>query len=602
MKRNIITKMLVLPALLGLTTACSDNYLDVAPETSVSTSDVTGNVEVARQAIYGICASMEWGYENSGSGGTGWINTGEAYLNTMCNDALGQDYICGRGITRELGANGVKLQTLANSNYVINNMPWMYCYSIIQQANSILSGIEHAEGTEEERNFRWAQCLTFRAFGYMKLLQWYAPRWEDSNNGERYCVVLRTEPGTGPTPLVTMNTVLEQIYKDIEKANELYDKTSMDRDYKWEPNQSVANGVLARAALIKHDWATAQKAAHDARQGFEIMDNKTMYSGQTVDNNDFMWTQSAHPDDLGYWNWGGWFSCNGAYISAWDRGAGAIDLQLYNQLDEKDARRAMFITPDKLNATSNSNPGKLTEADFWNKTLVGTSLVQMNYGPAAADRKNPNKKWGLTNFVMRYVEYYKDNICTGSFEPLIDSDGTHYGYYTLTTKSSGSSFKLNSQYYVTVWKTPIGAQLKFISTPNYGSMYYPFMRAAEMCLAEAEAAYMNGDMETAKSCLTEINAKRIEGYTCDKSGDALLEEIKLCRRIELWGEGQSWSDFKRWNWPMNRIAWSDTNPGGNWIPICEGEVPTTAGQGWRFSVPAAEWQYNHLIDRTLLSY
>lgn len=70
---------------------------------------------------------------------------------------------------------------------------------------------------------------------------------------------------------------------------------------------------------------------------------------------------------------------------------------------------------------------------------------------------------------------------------------------------------------------------------TYGDSYFPWMRATEMLLTEAEAAYMAGDEPTAKSVIEELNSIRIPGYEAP-SGDALLEDIRLSRRIELWGE------------------------------------------------------------------
>lgn len=127
------------------------------------------------------------------------------------------------------------------------------------------------------------------------------------------------------------------------------------------------------------------------------------------------------------------------------------------------------------------------------------------------------------------------------------------------------------------------------------------MRASEMCLAEAEAAYKNGDETTAKSCLEEINSKRIPGYSCTTSGDALYEEIKLTRRIELWGEGQNFTDFKRWNMPIDRRKWIANDPtSGNWLAERSAYIPTSYMNGWAFQVPKSESDYNPLIDRSLI--
>ena len=103
-------------------------------------------------------------------------------------------------------------------------------------------------------------------------------------------------------------------------------------------------------------------------------------------------------------------------------------------------------------------------------------------------------------------------------------------------------------------------------------------------------------------CL-EINGKRITGYTCNATGEELLKEIQLSRRIELWGEGFGWSDFKRWNLPINRRAWVANDPtSGNWMPERAGVVETTKNHGWMFTLPNSESDYNDQVDRNLLPY
>lgn len=74
-------------------------------------------------------------------------------------------------------------------------------------------------------------------------------------------------------------------------------------------------------------------------------------------------------------------------------------------------------------------------------------------------------------------------------------------------------------------------------------------RSAEMYLIEAEANCHLGNKDTeTQNLLIELNrtSGRNTAYTCTKTGDELLEEVKLYRRIELWGEGFDWFDYKRW--------------------------------------------------------
>lgn len=154
------------------------------------------------------------------------------------------------------------------------------------------------------------------------------------------------------------------------------------------------------------------------------------------------------------------------------------------------------------------------------------------------------------------------------------------------------------QYYTKGTVVPFGGQFKFWSVDFYGSSSFPFMRATEMLLIEAEAACHNGDYATAQNNLEELNENRIEGYTkSTNTGDALLEEVKLNRRIELWGEGFNWFDLKRWGEPINRVSWKENDVDSNNIPASQAiNFAPDYNNGWRWIIPRKETQYNTYID------
>ncbi|AUS04659.1 RagB/SusD family nutrient uptake outer membrane protein [Pseudotamlana carrageenivorans] len=76
---------------------------------------------------------------------------------------------------------------------------------------------------------------------------------------------------------------------------------------------------------------------------------------------------------------------------------------------------------------------------------------------------------------------------------------------------------------------------------------YLYMRIAEMYLLNAETAAKTGDEGTAKTSLKALLDLRMDdtSYIDALSGDALLQEILLQTRIELWGEGKSYLLMKR---------------------------------------------------------
>lgn len=82
----------------------------------------------------------------------------------------------------------------------------------------------------------------------------------------------------------------------------------------------------------------------------------------------------------------------------------------------------------------------------------------------------------------------------------------------------------------------------------------PYMRAAEMYLIEAEALARSGSADDqAADVLYEYVVERDPAYTrSTNTGNALIEEIMIQRRSELWGEGFRFYDLKRTASPLNR--------------------------------------------------
>lgn len=550
----------------GLMASCSSDYLDVKPVTDLGSSVVADNVDGAQVALNGICRAMYDGYSVGAN-----QDIGETYINTVFNDTFGPDYF-GNLTTAYFTATNFNWGAMTNTNTWYTQVLWMYPYNIINQANAIIDGVtDNTAGPQAEKDFIVAQALTLRAHAYIKLLQFYAPRWEDSKNGETYVCVLRLKVSNDDLALSKMSEVLDQIYADLDRAIGLYDGASgISRGYKWAPDKSVAQGLYARAALIKHDWAKAQQMAHDARQGYRPRNATELFEGFVEPMDDDMWCNSnATTDVVGYWSWGVHFACNGRYTQTWQLGTGAIAMDLYRQLDPNDIRRDWFFTPDKLDDVKKwyegyykkTWPYNLTEADFWNK----------NYILSATTRANGNLLMAAAYYSM--YQFYEVNT---------NPDKTDW-YMPYLDTSNG----------IGVRPVFFGSQYKFWGKGGYSAHTYPYMRSAEMVLAEAEAAYMNGDETTAKSCLTELNKLRIPNYSCTTSGDALLKEIQLTRRIELWGEGQNWSDFKRWNLPMVRNPWIEGNVNsGNCPATYKVNFAPSDFDGWRWGLSRTESDYN----------
>lgn len=121
----------------------------------------------------------------------------------------------------------------------------------------------------------------------------------------------------------------------------------------------------------------------------------------------------------------------------------------------------------------------------------------------------------------------------------------------------------------------------------------PFMRAAEMYLIEAEASYYF-DAARAQSALETLlrNRKNDNTLTVTTTGQALLDEILINRRIELWGEGFRFHDLKRLGQGLTR----STVP-NQVSTVLSGGVTDVAptDNRWQWLIPRQEINANPLI-------
>ena len=80
-----------------------------------------------------------------------------------------------------------------------------------------------------------------------------------------------------------------------------------------------------------------------------------------------------------------------------------------------------------------------------------------------------------------------------------------------------------------------------------------YMRMSEMYLIQAEALARAGEEDKARKVLHEWMITRDPEYKLStNSGQSLIDEILINRRIELWGEGFRFTDLKRLNQEMDR--------------------------------------------------
>ena len=109
-----------------------------------------------------------------------------------------------------------------------------------------------------------------------------------------------------------------------------------------------------------------------------------------------------------------------------------------------------------------------------------------------------------------------------------------------------------------------------------------------MYLLYAETAAKSGDEAGAKDALKTLLAQRLAtatdaAYVDQLSGQALLDEIYLQTRIELWGEGKSYLALKRNKASVTR---------GSNHPTAAGQTIPYNDNRLTFDIPQSEIQNN----------
>lgn len=118
---------------------------------------------------------------------------------------------------------------------------------------------------------------------------------------------------------------------------------------------------------------------------------------------------------------------------------------------------------------------------------------------------------------------------------------------------------------------------------------YVYMRVAEIYLLHAEVSAKSGDDNSARTSIKALLSKRLSdtSYIDELSGQALLDEIYLQTRIELWGEGKSYLAMKRNKATIVR--------GANHLSYVGQQIPYDDPR-LTFSIPQSEIQNNPFIN------
>lgn len=135
--------------------SCSDDYLQTEPITSISDATAVATTEAAQMTVYGISRIMNTQNDQGRS------HTGENSCLQWIGEGLGPDNVSFMNMN-EMGRSWSRWESLNLPSSSLCKTMWGYCYMIISRANTVLATIDAADGTQAEKDWIKAQCLTFR--------------------------------------------------------------------------------------------------------------------------------------------------------------------------------------------------------------------------------------------------------------------------------------------------------------------------------------------------------------------------------------------------------------------------------------------------------
>lgn len=427
------------------------------------------------------------------------------------------------------------------ASYVPCSYFWDCYYPWIKGANDVISTIDPESATSEILNYL-GQAYAYRAMFYLDLARLYMPvlnNYTDVTNIQGLTVPIIRETTTEEESMNNPRAPKEEMYAfildDLSKAETYLTGTSNDYT---KPTLAAVYGLMAKAYLEMGYWDDSQfaKAAEYARRAIET-------SGKTP------LTESQWTDPTTGFNDG---SANNSWI--W----------------------GLPVTVD--------NVGNLVA---WVAHL--SMEAQWGYGT-------------LSHLGINRATY--EAITPGDFRKLswLDPDWTGFGgstdidYQFSGTPDQSAVYISTARPYESIKFRPADGNVETWSVGNLADVVV--MRVEEMYFIEMEAvAHTQGVSAAVQLLNTFMNTYRMTaGNTYDCSTlvgsdlESFLDEMLLQKRIEFWGEGVTFYDYKRLQESITR-GYPGTNHAGVHRYNTDGPSPM-----WNIVISRLEYQANTAIN------
>lgn len=490
-------------ALLGsamlLTTSCSD--LDTNPSGSTMSDGQLNEVLAQDQSklkseVSGMYANM---IECEAI--TQWYGSARHYdfgyaSTMMMMDASGQDepsQVSGYNWYNK-PLRFVDRTTNSETTYFI----WNQCYKNIKAANDVLKSVDLENLSDVAKSYV-GQAYAMRAFEYFTLIQLYQFSYKGHEDAAGVPIVTeKTAEAEANNPRAAVKDVYKQIMDDLNTA---IDYLTDSRSAKSEINRQVAYGLRARVNLVMQNWSDAAADAQKAAEGYTPL------------SKDAAAAPGFNDVSASNWIWG-------------------------NIVDESN---------------------DIVQSGILNFPSMMCSFTGNGYSPTYACRMINSKLWKeIPSTDVRKGWWIDENLNSPIVNPKYvvhqedeDEDGNVVKYLAVYNQTGDEVADITEPY----------TNVKFGAYKNqYGNELnacdIPLMRVEEMILIQAEATAMGGNVEEGKRILENfVRTYRDPSYTCNATtAEGVQDAVWFQRRVELWGEGFSFTDLLRLKKPLDRTG------------------------------------------------
>lgn len=336
--KNIIFKGFAVSAIV-LIAACSDDYLETSPtrypEEEAIIDETQKNPELVKAYVNGALFNMYDG----GDFRTGHDDFGipaiKLATDMFCDDiAYNRDahFFCyDYQLDNRIG------------NYRRVRSAWNQLYTIIDNANSIVTMLKPTEGeelTSKSAKVMIGQAYALRAYCYF----WLVNLWQHRYSGgiDELGVPLKTEDEYRQER-VSVGEVYDQILSDIKLGYEYLEGQGFHNG-KVGLSEYAAAAIYANVLMFTGDYANAAKYAEAAAKAAPLNSEDEMLSGfNSLNMSEVLWGYNVNNETTGYY--ASFFSHVDTYMIGYGGKVGyrkLISSELYDKIADNDIRKKWF--------------------------------------------------------------------------------------------------------------------------------------------------------------------------------------------------------------------------------------------------------------------